>query len=80
MTDPAVKLRRGREHAAPVIKRVLPPNVAPYPLVGLCSTTIINGNRAVDEWLSVFDDPILANSTLDGLPNASYQIVIEDTR
>ena len=33
--------------------------------------------RAVDEWLSLFDDPILGNSTLDRLANASYQIVIE---
>ena len=28
------------QHAAPIIKRVLPPNVAPYPLVGLFTTTI----------------------------------------
>ena len=34
-------------------------------------------NRAVDEWLSLFDDPILGNSALDRLANASYQIVIE---
>ena len=33
--------------------------------------------RAVDEWLSLFDDPILGNSALDRLANASYQIVIE---
>ena len=33
--------------------------------------------RAVDEWLSRFDDPILGNSALDRLANASYQIVIE---
>ena len=31
----------------------------------------------VDEWLSLFDDPILGNSALDRLANASYQIVIE---
>ena len=34
-------------------------------------------NRAVEEWLSLFDDPILGNSALDRLANASYQIVIE---
>ncbi len=34
-------------------------------------------NRAVDEWLGLFDDPILGNSALDRLANASYQIVIE---
>ncbi len=33
--------------------------------------------RAVDEWLSLFDDPILGNGALDRLANASYQIVIE---
>jgi hypothetical protein len=30
-----------------------------------------------EEWLGLFDDPILGNSALDGLANASYQIVIE---
>ena len=29
----------------------------------------------VDEWLSLFDDPIIGNSALDRLANASYQIV-----
>ena len=38
---------------------------------------VIASNRAVDEWLSLFDDPILGNSALDRLANASYQIVIE---
>ena len=37
----------------------------------------ITSNRAVDEWLGLFDDPILGNSALDRLANASYQIVIE---
>ena len=41
------------------------------------SSFIITSNRAVDEWLSIFDDPILGNSALDRLANASYQIVIE---
>ena len=43
------------------------------------SSFIITSNRAVDEWLSLFDDPILGNSALDRLANASYQIVIEGT-
>ena len=30
-------------------------------------------------WLSLFDDPILGNSALDRLANASYQIVIDGT-
>ena len=40
------------------------------------SSFVITSNRAVDEWLSLFDDPILGNSALDRLANASYQIVI----
>ena len=43
------------------------------------SSFIITSNRAVDEWLSLFDDPILGNSALNRLANASYQIVIEGT-
>ena len=44
------------------------------------SSFVITSNRAVDEWLSLFDNPILGNSALDRLANASYQIVIEGTR
>ena len=43
------------------------------------SSFIITSNRAVDEWLSLFDDSILGNSALDRLANASYQIIIEGT-
>ena len=31
------------------------------------SSFVITSNRAVDEWLSLFDDPILGNSALDRL-------------
>ena len=41
------------------------------------SRFVITSNRAVEEWLSLFDDPILGNSALDRLANTSYQIVIE---
>jgi len=41
------------------------------------SSLIVTSNRAVDEWLGLFDDPILGNSALDRLANASYQITIE---
>ena len=41
------------------------------------SSFVITSNRAVDEWLSLFDDPILGNSALERLANASYQMVIE---
>ena len=43
------------------------------------SSFVITSNRTVDEWLGLFDDPILGNSALDRLANASYQIVIEGT-
>ena len=43
------------------------------------SSFVITSNRTVDEWLSLFDDPILGNSALDRLANASYQIIIEGT-
>ena len=39
---------------------------------------VITSNRAVDEWLGLFDDPILGNSAPSTrLANASYQIVME---
>ena len=41
------------------------------------SSFVITSNRAVDEWLGLFEDPILGNSALDRLANASYQVVIE---
>jgi DNA replication protein DnaC len=41
------------------------------------SSFAITSNRGVDEWLGLFDDPILGNSALDRLANASYQIVME---
>jgi len=41
------------------------------------SSFAITSNRAVEEWLGLFDDSILGNSALDRLANASYQITIE---
>ena len=41
------------------------------------SSFVITSNRAVEEWLGLFEDPILGDSALDRLANASYQIVIE---
>ena len=43
------------------------------------SSFIVTSNRAIDEWLGLFNDPILGNSALDRLANTSYQIVIEGT-
>jgi DNA replication protein DnaC len=41
------------------------------------SSFVITSNRTAEEWLGLFDDPILGNSALDRLANASYQIVID---
>lgn len=41
------------------------------------SSFVFTSNRAIDEWLGLFDDAILGNSALDRLAHASYQIVIE---
>ena len=41
------------------------------------SSFVITSNRAVDEWLGLFDDAILGNSAIDRLANASYQLTIE---
>ena len=43
------------------------------------SSFVITSNRAVEEWLGLFEDPILENSALDRLANARYQIVIEES-
>ena len=41
------------------------------------SSTIVTSNRTIGEWIPLFDDPILAQSALDGLAHNAYQIVIE---
>lgn len=38
---------------------------------------ILTSTRAVDEWLGLFDDPILGNSALDRLANAAHQLVLD---
>jgi DNA replication protein DnaC len=38
------------------------------------SSTIITSNRAVDEWIPLFDDPLLAQSALDRLAHNAHQI------
>lgn len=37
----------------------------------------LTSNRGVDEWLGLFDNPILGNSALDRLANAAHQLVME---
>lgn len=41
------------------------------------SSTIITSNRAVEEWIPLFDDPILAQSAVDRLAHNAHQVVIE---
>lgn len=41
------------------------------------SSTIVTSNRGVDEWIPLFDDPMLAQSALDRLAHNAYQVVIE---
>jgi DNA replication protein DnaC len=41
------------------------------------SSTIVTSNRTIDEWIPLFDDPILAQSALDRLAHNAYQVVIE---
>jgi len=41
------------------------------------ASTLITSNRAVDEWVALFDDPILANSALDRFAHRAHQIVME---
>lgn len=41
------------------------------------SSTIITSNRAIEEWIPLFDDPILAQSAIDRIAHNAYQIPIE---
>jgi DNA replication protein DnaC len=41
------------------------------------SSTILTSNRAVEEWMALFDEPILAQSALDRFCHRSHQLVIE---
>jgi DNA replication protein DnaC len=41
------------------------------------SSTIVTSNRAIDEWIPLFDDPILAQSALDRLAHNAHQITLE---
>ena len=41
------------------------------------ASTIVTSNRAIEEWIPLFDDPILAQSALDRLAHNAYQLVIE---
>lgn len=38
---------------------------------------VFTSNRGVDEWLGLFEDPILGNSALDRLANGAHQLVLD---
>lgn len=40
-------------------------------------STIVTSNRAIEEWIPLFADPILAQSALDRLAHNAHQIVLE---
>jgi DNA replication protein DnaC len=39
--------------------------------------TIVNSNRAIEEWIPLFADPVLAQSAIDRLAHNAHQIVME---
>jgi DNA replication protein DnaC len=41
------------------------------------ASTIVTSNRSIEEWIPLFDDPILAQSALDRLAHNAHQVVIE---
>lgn len=41
------------------------------------SSTVFTSNRAIEEWVPLFDDPMLAQSALDRLAHNAHQVVIE---
>jgi DNA replication protein DnaC len=41
------------------------------------ASTIVTSNRAIEEWIPLFDDPILAQSALDRLAHNGHQVVLD---
>jgi DNA replication protein DnaC len=41
------------------------------------TSTIFTSNRAVEEWIPLFEDPVLAQSALDRLAHNAYHVVLE---
>jgi DNA replication protein DnaC len=41
------------------------------------ASTILTSNRTIDEWIALFEDPILAQSAIDRLAHNAYQVVME---
>ncbi len=41
------------------------------------ASTVVTSNRDPDEWLALLADPIRAQSAVDRLKNAAYELVVE---
>src|SRR5215831_6279362 len=41
------------------------------------SSTILTSNRGVDEWMAVFDEPLLGQSALDRFCHRAHQFIVE---
>jgi DNA replication protein DnaC len=41
------------------------------------ASTIVTSNRSIEEWIPLFDDPILAQSAFDRLAHNGHQVVME---
>lgn len=41
------------------------------------ASIVITSNRDVDEWMGLFEDPIMANSALDRIAHNAHQLIIE---
>jgi len=41
------------------------------------TSTIVTSNRSLDEWIPLFNDPLLAQSAIDRIAHNAHQIVIE---
>jgi DNA replication protein DnaC len=41
------------------------------------ASTVVTSNRAIDEWIALFDDPILAQSAIDRFAHNAHQVVID---
>lgn len=41
------------------------------------AATIVTSNRSPDEWLATMADPLLAQSAIDRLQSAAYELIVE---
>lgn len=44
------------------------------------ASTILTSNRSIDEWIPLFEDPVLAQSAIDRLAHNAYQVVTNGTQ